>query len=507
MYLAKPFCVVSIRIPDSESTGSIMNDVFFSLWCFIRRGWRFVGVALSIFLTVIVVLSSQGLPADQIDLRPGKKIVLKESIFDTGKSTINPTNLPFLQKIAQYLRGVSELELEITGHTDNQGNALQNAKLSFDRAMMVRTILSQAGVPADRIRARGLGDQSPIADNNTESGRSQNRRVEIVGVSATSKRVLTANDGKPMEPDGEVTFVQNQVKTLAPWEKDWQMGLLRLPIYEYHKINTLENARVEVTFKDQSKLKVSENSLVVIYRPTQSLQPEGKQKEHIGLVKGNLWLKLQAAKQQDQFLVKTVAGEVMMSNAIKIGVDEQGRSLVSVHEGTAQVKSDAVSSDAITVAENFGTRMAANIAPETPRQLPPIPELLEPQLPQILHSDAMKFTWQKQSARTRFEVIDAVTSKQLYTVMTAHDYATISLHPGKYRVLLTGIDSIGLESKGSERVLTVLPAVERQTFHWLEFILFVVSGATAWTGLLLKRKDFWWFALALVVLATWLLLR
>ena len=75
----------------------------------------------------------------------------------------------------------AELKLEIQGHTDNVGAAAANLKLSQDRAAAVKAYLVQTfGVAADRLTTAGLGDTKPIADNATDAGRAQNRRVELV---------------------------------------------------------------------------------------------------------------------------------------------------------------------------------------------------------------------------------------------------------------------------------------------------------------------------------------
>ena len=68
----------------------------------------------------------------------------------------------------------------MSGHTDNVGKDDLNQKLSQDRANAVSQYLSSQGVAGSRINSVGMGKSRPIGDNNTENGRSQNRRVEIV---------------------------------------------------------------------------------------------------------------------------------------------------------------------------------------------------------------------------------------------------------------------------------------------------------------------------------------
>lgn len=108
-------------------------------------------------------------------------ITLHNILFDTGKATIKPESGSALAPIGDLLKSDPALKLEIQGHTDNVGAAAANLKLSQDRAAAVKSYLVQNhGVAADRLTTAGLGDTKPIADNKTDAGRSQNRRVELV---------------------------------------------------------------------------------------------------------------------------------------------------------------------------------------------------------------------------------------------------------------------------------------------------------------------------------------
>ncbi len=72
------------------------------------------------------------------------------------------------------------LRLAVQGHTDNAGTPAHNQTLSEDRARAVVGALTQGGIAADRLAASGLGQTRPVADNATDAGRAQNRRVELV---------------------------------------------------------------------------------------------------------------------------------------------------------------------------------------------------------------------------------------------------------------------------------------------------------------------------------------
>ena len=103
--------------------------------------------------------------------------------FKTGSATILAKSYPVLNDIAGQIIAMCEkssAKVEIQGHTDNVGNADFNRKLSEKRANSVRSYLIKKGVKADVLTAVGYGMDKPIAGNDTEAGRSKNRRVEFV---------------------------------------------------------------------------------------------------------------------------------------------------------------------------------------------------------------------------------------------------------------------------------------------------------------------------------------
>ena len=99
--------------------------------------------------------------------------------FDTAKASIKPDSQATLDQVAQMLKLAPDLKLEVGGHTDNVGKADANLKLSAARAESVIQALGTRGIAATRLSAKGYGDTKPTADNRTEAGRAQNRRVEL----------------------------------------------------------------------------------------------------------------------------------------------------------------------------------------------------------------------------------------------------------------------------------------------------------------------------------------
>jgi outer membrane protein OmpA-like peptidoglycan-associated protein len=99
--------------------------------------------------------------------------------FNTGSAAIKPELRAVLDPFASSLQGDPNARISIIGHTDSTGSDAVNNPLSIERAQSVRDYLSARGVSSGRIDTFGRGDREPIADNNTESGRARNRRVEI----------------------------------------------------------------------------------------------------------------------------------------------------------------------------------------------------------------------------------------------------------------------------------------------------------------------------------------
>jgi outer membrane protein OmpA-like peptidoglycan-associated protein len=97
--------------------------------------------------------------------------------FDTGRADIKPEMRPVLDQLTKGLD--SKVRVTVVGHTDSTGSDALNQALSVERAQSVRDYLSVRGVDAQRIDVQGRGSREPVASNASDSGRAQNRRVEI----------------------------------------------------------------------------------------------------------------------------------------------------------------------------------------------------------------------------------------------------------------------------------------------------------------------------------------
>jgi len=109
----------------------------------------------------------------------GKKVVIENIFFETGKSKLKPESYKSLDKVLKLLKNNKDLKLEIAGHTDNVGSYMANKKLSKNRAKSVVDYLVGHGINQARLEYEGYSFTKPIATNKTSAGRQKNRRVEF----------------------------------------------------------------------------------------------------------------------------------------------------------------------------------------------------------------------------------------------------------------------------------------------------------------------------------------
>jgi outer membrane protein OmpA-like peptidoglycan-associated protein len=107
------------------------------------------------------------------------KVRINNIFFDFDEYYLLPESFPELDRLAAILLKDTKQKVEIDGHTDIIGKAEYNVDLSLKRAQTVRDYLVSKGLDESRFIVKGFGTSKPVADNTTEEGRSQNRRVEI----------------------------------------------------------------------------------------------------------------------------------------------------------------------------------------------------------------------------------------------------------------------------------------------------------------------------------------
>jgi len=121
-------------------------------------------------------------------IRQGDDLILRmpsNVTFPVDSSAIQPQFRPTLDQVGQTLTSYNQTYIDVLGHTDSTGSDAYNQSLSERRAQSVADYLSMRGVARARMGIRGYGETQPIASNETEQGRSQNRRVEIKVVPVT----------------------------------------------------------------------------------------------------------------------------------------------------------------------------------------------------------------------------------------------------------------------------------------------------------------------------------
>jgi len=141
---------------------------------------------------------SQEIADDQVRVSMEEKglvvTFVAEVLFDSGKAKLREPSLDILKKVSGVLQeDVPQHQISIEGHTDDQPIKLSrwksNWELSTQRALSVLHFLEEDGVNAKRMYAIGYGEYSPVASNDTKAGRALNRRVEIVIIPLTVKKI------------------------------------------------------------------------------------------------------------------------------------------------------------------------------------------------------------------------------------------------------------------------------------------------------------------------------
>ncbi len=109
----------------------------------------------------------------------GATFVLKSVLFKTGSNELDESSKKDLDRLADFMKKNPTVTGEISGHTDNEGDAKKNQKISEERAKVVTQYLEKAGISTDKLTEVGLGDKQPKASNDTKEGKAQNRRIEF----------------------------------------------------------------------------------------------------------------------------------------------------------------------------------------------------------------------------------------------------------------------------------------------------------------------------------------
>lgn len=132
--------------------------------------------------------TTKGLKVDATGcVRDAQTIVLQNVNFEFDKSTLTADAKTVLNDVAKGLVSQKDLRVEIAGHTDSKGSNAYNQKLSQSRAASVKSYLISQGVAPGQLVSKGYGEVQPVATNDTDEGRAQNRRVEFRVLSQPGK--------------------------------------------------------------------------------------------------------------------------------------------------------------------------------------------------------------------------------------------------------------------------------------------------------------------------------
>lgn len=130
----------------------------------------------NIALQPIPTVAENGAP----NLAETRPVVLRNVFFETGSAALRPESATELDRLSALLTENPGLRIQINGHTDQVGDDRSNQTLSENRAKSVYNYLIGKGIAADRLRFKGFGETKPVASNDTDEGRAQNRRTEFI---------------------------------------------------------------------------------------------------------------------------------------------------------------------------------------------------------------------------------------------------------------------------------------------------------------------------------------
>ncbi len=140
-------------------------------------------------------------PPPTVEFRGGQVTLSTPVVFEAGRATLAAESDGILGAVAEFLTGRDDLTLvRIEGHSDAQGAAQANQRMSEQRALAVAAWLVGHGVACQRLIPVGFGETKPVADNSTPEGKAQNRRMEFVPAALRGRAI----GGMPADGGGQV---------------------------------------------------------------------------------------------------------------------------------------------------------------------------------------------------------------------------------------------------------------------------------------------------------------
>ena len=389
----------------------------------------------AIGLALALVVATPAFAADVEKLRRERGTMLPDGViqFDQGASAFGPIYKEGVERIAQDLaRRSSKESVLIVGHTDDVGLPQTNQRLLLARAAAVRTALVAKGVPEHMLSVLGVGATEPVDPSLTEEARARNRRVEFW---------LTNNKAV-----AHVTWIQRSVDAQEGGGVSWSPAALHMPLMKLFKVRTGDESSSEVTFRQENKLFLQSNALVVIYDSTNTSRSRSRVAD-VTLEEGSLVARL--AKSSEPIRVDSPAAQVeLRSKRARIGYDRREKTQrVAVYDGSAKV---AAQGRTVTVPKGQGTRVKKGRQPERPRALPRAPTWISKD-PVILYAGSfteIKWNLTARTSTVEVEFADAddeAFERPIRETRVTGSSAKISEMPlGAYRIRLSSIDQRGL---------------------------------------------------------------
>ncbi len=174
--------IVYKSYPTGSLTGSFSDSTFlFSI--FGSSKYQVTASAVGYIPCTVIVdpkESKNNKITHDIELTPINQTVrLNHLIFDMGRAVIKSVSFTELDELVAVMKADTKMEIQLEGHTDNQGNAEKNLALSQERVDAVKKYLSSKGIAKNRINTKAFGGTQPLATDKTEEARALNRRVEM----------------------------------------------------------------------------------------------------------------------------------------------------------------------------------------------------------------------------------------------------------------------------------------------------------------------------------------
>jgi len=197
----------------------------------------------------------------------GSSVALDDILFDYNKATLKPESMPGLMRAISFMKENKDLMFEISGHTDNKGGWEYNMQLSEERAETVVNYFIEHGIDKSKLVYSGYGFEKPIASNDTETGRQQNRRVEMLILENTADKTQIRITFKVqvLASDKPIPITSNRFKDLKNIQEYYHKAL-----YKY-AVGAASNLRDAEILKNEMKGKGFNEAFVVAFYDNQRI--------------------------------------------------------------------------------------------------------------------------------------------------------------------------------------------------------------------------------------------